>query len=332
MGSFNRTLIYPFSVSLALFLVIFSAVEWGELKTVTQSTGAALRERNIRIATLSERLIRERAIDITAQYPLYDFAERQGLKQILAVSPDGTVLNDTANPRPVTPQWLKEDSAVVRESIESGNAFTQGFSKDGASYQAVLVPFINGAGPDKKSAALAFVFDGPAVDADVQPFLFFLLGSSLLFAMGYVLFRGYSKEKKQPERENPTEVGFVVDTFHGLVSRLKENERELETLRAMAEDRANRIEDLSRNILESVPSGVISLDGDYRITMANSRAEKILEFSREDAVGKKPGDVFRGRIVGLLEKSTTLERGEILYETASGKKLWLGFSITPLLD
>lgn len=84
-----------------------------------------------------------------------------------------------------------------------------------------------------------------------------------------------------------SQVGFVVDTFHDLVSQLKDKERELEILKKKAEDRAIAIEGYNENILQSVPSGVISFDDEMRITKMNVSAEKILEVK----VIRSPGNI-----------------------------------------
>ena len=76
----------------------------------------------------------------------------------------------------------------------------------------------------------------------------------VLVLLAYVK-RLLSLSKRPPESG---ETGFVVDTFHGLVNKLKEKERELEQMRALAEDRASSIESYNENILQSVPSGALA--------------------------------------------------------------------------
>ena len=68
------------------------------------------------------------------------------------------------------------------------------------------------------------------------------------------LMMRFYRTKKSLEVKDESQVGFVVDTFHDLVSQLKEKERELEVLRKKAEDRAAAIEGYNENILQSVPS------------------------------------------------------------------------------
>jgi two-component system sensor histidine kinase PilS (NtrC family) len=143
--------------------------------------------------------------------------------------------------------------------------------------------------------------------------------------------RFYRKKKSLKEKDS-SQVGFVVDTFHDLVSQLKEKERELEVLRKKAEDRATAIEGYNENILQSVPSGVISFDEEMRITKLNLAAERILELERETTAGKHQSEVLKKPITDYLSRKELIERGEIAYITPSGRRIWLGLAITPLKD
>ena len=81
------------------------------------------------------------------------------------------------------------------------------------------------------------------------------------------------RKKMEAKNREVTQVGFVVDTFHELVSKLKDKELELEDLRKNAEERAWSVELYNENILQSVPSGVVSFDHESRITKMNAAAE-----------------------------------------------------------
>lgn len=155
----------------------------------------------------------------------------------------------------------------------------------------------------------------------------------ILSLISFFLIRAFLKifrEKKRLEQKDLSKVGFVVDTFHELVSKLKDKEKELEDLRQKAEDRATTIEGYNENILQSVPSGVISFDENLKITKINYAAEKILELKSETIIGKSHEEVLNKPITDLLHKRQFLERGEISYITNSGKKIWLGLTLSPL--
>jgi len=167
--------------------------------------------------------------------------------------------------------------------------------------------------------------------------IIFLYSVILLIVVAIFLYilrafiRFYSA-KKRSERKDLTHVSFIVDTFHELVSKLKDKERELEVLRQKAEDRAITIEGYNENILQSVPSGVMSFDEGIRIMKVNLAAEKILEVKGEMIVGRYHTDVLNKPITDLLNDRKVIERGEISYITPSGKKIWLGLTLSPLKD
>lgn len=156
----------------------------------------------------------------------------------------------------------------------------------------------------------------------------------ILFFM-FSLFRiitRLKKDKKGHKTGMESQVGFVVDTFHELVSKLKEKEKELENLRKKAEERADVVESYNEYILQSVPSGVISLDRELRITKVNSAAERILRIKAYDVINRSYSDVFGEPVKGLLEAKTFVERKEFMYTLNTGKKIHIGISLTPLID
>jgi PAS domain S-box-containing protein len=162
------------------------------------------------------------------------------------------------------------------------------------------------------------------------------LYSVLFLFVGFVVFyllrliARYYKSRKTLNQEDTSRVGFVVDTFHELVAKLKEKEKELDLLRKKAEDRAAAIEGYNENILQSVPSGVISFDEELIITKVNYSAEKILELKPEAALGRYHSEVLKKPITDLLDDRLVIERKEIVYATASGRRIWLGLTLSPL--
>ena len=159
----------------------------------------------------------------------------------------------------------------------------------------------------------------------------FLLVALFLFYLIRLLL-AVQRKKMETKSGKATEVGFVVDTFHDLVSKLKDKERELEELRKDAEERAWSSELYNENILQSVPSGVVSFDQEARITKMNAAAEHILGLKETDILLKQHNEVFNSPIADLVDSKETVERAEISYLTASGKRIWLGLTVSPLKD
>ncbi|MGQ9570205.1 MAG: two-component system sensor histidine kinase NtrB [Thermodesulfovibrionales bacterium] len=156
----------------------------------------------------------------------------------------------------------------------------------------------------------------------------------LVLAFFYLLktLRRIYNNQKNSDPKDLSQVGFVVDTFHELVSKLREKEEELEDLRQKAEDRAITIEGYNENILQSVPSGVMSFDEELRITKVNQTAERVFEIKRELVLRKYYSEVLEGPLTDILAEKKVIERGEIVYTTPSGRKIWLGLNLSPLKD
>ncbi len=160
------------------------------------------------------------------------------------------------------------------------------------------------------------------------------LVSLLLLFLFLYLVRVFAVQRKKlgSEDKDATQVGFVVDTFHELVSKLKEKERELQLLKRQAEEKAHSISIYNENILQSVPSGVIGFDQELRITKMNASAEKILDLKEGDVLGKTYNGILNSPIVEIIERRRTVERAEVGYITHSGKRIWLGLNMSPLKD
>jgi two-component system sensor histidine kinase PilS (NtrC family) len=165
----------------------------------------------------------------------------------------------------------------------------------------------------------------------------FLITTFLLLTVffGFFLLRLTSmlrKEREKSGKKDETRVGFIVGTFHELVGKLKDKEKELEELRKKAEERADVIESYNEYILQSVPSGVISLDRNLLITKVNFSAERILGIMADEVIGKSYSAIFREPLKGILDGKNLIERGEIQYTTDSGKDVHIGLTLTPLLN
>ncbi|MBI5664849.1 MAG: PAS domain-containing protein [Nitrospirae bacterium] len=142
--------------------------------------------------------------------------------------------------------------------------------------------------------------------------------------------RGRKTAESAGAGRDGSEVGFVVDTFQDLMAKLKEKEKELERLRAFAEEKAIRMEAYNENILQSVPSGVISVDNSLTIKSINQAAEKTLGINAGDAMGKRFDEVFRDPLAGLLNEDRTVSRAEYPYITDDRRHVWLGITTSQL--
>lgn len=163
-----------------------------------------------------------------------------------------------------------------------------------------------------------------------------LLVAVLLFLIILVRILANSRRRSGAGRNSvhgQQPVEFVVNTFQELVAKLKEKERELEQLHFNAEHRADTYESYSENILQCVPSGMITFDVKGRIVTVNRAAADILDLDAREMPGK-PVDVLGPAIASILKAPETSprERREAAVDTAKGERRWLGFFTSSLKD
>lgn len=165
-------------------------------------------------------------------------------------------------------------------------------------------------------------------------FLISVILSLLIIALFSIFCVITRMQKKRNALKNTEEsrVEFIVDTFHDLIAKLKDKERELETLRNRAEERADVMESYNEYILQSVPSGVVSINSDGKITKINSAAEKILGIRSGNVTGMGCDEAFTEPISGFIRDGSAIERRETQYATKSGKNIRLGITVTPLYN
>ncbi len=140
-----------------------------------------------------------------------------------------------------------------------------------------------------------------------------LLGSVLLSALGLIILFIASLRSKTVSKGSESE--FMMETLRELIAQMKDRHIELDIF--------------NENILQSVPSGVMSINRDGVITKINEAGKVIL--NKDDITGRHVTEVIGEPLLGYIKSCDTLKREEVLCDI-SGKKIWLGFSISPLKD
>jgi two-component system, NtrC family, sensor histidine kinase AtoS len=162
----------------------------------------------------------------------------------------------------------------------------------------------------------------------------------LIFAV-YVLWSATRRfriafGKNTEEHQKITDTTFIINAFQDVTRQLKENEKELQRLKAVAEQRAENVESYTENILQCVTSGVMSFDIQCRLITINRAAEETLAFDRGQVIGKTSRDLFgEGDITeavhATLERKIPSARMEAMLGRA-GNQLWLGYNTAVLTD
>ena len=101
----------------------------------------------------------------------------------------------------------------------------------------------------------------------------------------------------------------------------------------------DQLEAFNRNIIQSLDSGLLTIDLNGRINFLNRTAEKILNRRGEELKNISIYDLFPeigGVLEGLKRKASDFspdyQRYETLLANQNGEKIYLGFSISPLTD
>jgi len=179
----------------------------------------------------------------------------------------------------------------------------------------------------------------------VSDALFLILLKTLAVAGGalflYSLLRASLLKKKSSlarEKTHQSKSDLMLETFQDLIKQLKEKEEALKAMKIVAEDRARHVESYNENILQSVPSGVITFNLEKTITTFNHAAGTILALSPESSLGRSYAAVFEKspkmcRLLDeTLEKEIDMPREDCELEGADEKKIWLGLNTSLLRD
>jgi PAS domain S-box-containing protein len=156
--------------------------------------------------------------------------------------------------------------------------------------------------------------------------------------MLWLVARRYRRQLgvQKETREKAGETAFIINAFHDVTKQLKEKEKELERLKALAEQRAENVESYNENILQCVTSGVMTFDTECRLTTMNRAAEEMLGTERGQEIGKSCAALFgesdiHQTVLETLRKKAPSARMEAMLERA-GARLWFGYNTAVLVD
>jgi len=169
-----------------------------------------------------------------------------------------------------------------------------------------------------------------------------LVPGVLLVAFGALVIWGMMKRYRRelglkPETQEKTQdVSFIINAFQDVTRQLKEKEKELERLRSLAEQRAENVESYTENILQCVPSGVITFDGNGLAASMNRAAEEILRLERGSGLGRTCDEIFGNgatcRLVRETREKNVISRRMEAELVRKGDRIWLGFNTALLKD
>lgn len=101
----------------------------------------------------------------------------------------------------------------------------------------------------------------------------------------------------------------------------------------------NQLEAFNRNIIQSLDSGLLTVDREGRINFLNRTAERILHRKEEELRNQTIYNIFPkiGEVIEEMRNKTSQElpeyqRYETILADGDGRKIYLGFSISPLTN
>jgi PAS domain S-box-containing protein len=142
-----------------------------------------------------------------------------------------------------------------------------------------------------------------------------------------------------PDHGKRNDSDFLIGTFKGVISKLKESEQELNRLHKAEKARADDVAQLNQDLLRSISSGLILIDSSGKIQVFNHAAESILEISQLTAV-KQPyasviskfSEVLAHDIQDCFTQRNPILRAEMEVQTAKSNLRYLSSNVMPLQD
>jgi signal transduction histidine kinase len=178
-----------------------------------------------------------------------------------------------------------------------------------------------------------------------------VVAAGFALAIGILLIRKMRSEVSEETGDEPLradDARFPLETYHAVIERLKEQEKQLQELRRAENERARASENISAALLSNLPSGVLLFNPKGLVQQANPAARDILGYKTMSGLHAR--DVFRGArllsrgdgeavaapataigaVEGALRDGTSLRRLETEYVTPGGEERVLGLTVSPV--
>ncbi|HTS13483.1 MAG TPA: ATP-binding protein [Candidatus Limnocylindrales bacterium] len=138
--------------------------------------------------------------------------------------------------------------------------------------------------------------------------------------------------KPKPDVENPS--AFMAASVHGVIEKLRSQEKELARLHLLAQERAQESERLTEEVTRNMPTGLLLVNATGAISSTNPAAEEALQIrplryrSYKEILGAE-SDLTQ-MLAACLREGQTFQRGEVEHVTPDGSVRRLGVTISPI--
>ncbi len=179
---------------------------------------------------------------------------------------------------------------------------------------------------------------GPGMYITIATLVVLLVGLAVLILLFRKFVRGQSSEQfgdwasPKADTENPS--AFMTASMHGVIEKLRAQEKELARLHLLAQERAQESERLTEEVTRNMPTGLLLVNATGAISSTNPAAEEALGArpmryrSYKEILG--PDSDLARMLSACLSDGETFHRSEVEHMTQDGEVRRLGVTISPI--
>ena len=179
---------------------------------------------------------------------------------------------------------------------------------------------------------------GPGMYVTIAIMAVLLVGVFLLIVFFRRFLRGESARQDEnwanPKADTENASAFMAASMHGVIEKLRAQEKELARLHLLAQERAQESERLTEEVTRNMPTGLLLVNATGAISSTNPAAEEALGArpmryrSYKEILGAD-SDLAK-MLSACLREGQTFHRSEVEHMTHEGEVRRLGVTISPI--
>jgi PAS domain S-box-containing protein len=318
------TLFLFFSLSLLTLVILYQQTQ---IDSFNKQGDQADQERAMLIGGTIRRAIEQNPKLRNDPYTLHLLAEEVGVKQIQLIEENGRLLVDSN--REIAPHETVPLSLSLHRASEGKEAIlVLPGKKSDRQKMELFLPFQEG----NRITVIHLLLEQPLPPKNPNTKILLLLIQLFVGVgggtLGYYLLRPFWS----PSASSNDNEGIRIEAaMHDAVHKLKQ-------MKEAAQADASTMKNYNENIIQSMPSGLITFSCNGQIVTVNPAAEAILGIARENVLEKGYEALFisNDTVATLLgdafvqKRETTRTECELIRQ--DGKKIWLGITLSMLLN
>jgi PAS domain S-box-containing protein len=182
------------------------------------------------------------------------------------------------------------------------------------------------------------LLSGPGTYITIASLLVLLVGLLVVIVLLRRHFRGQASGQSddwasaKADTDNPS--AFMTASMHGVIEKLRAQEKELARLHLLAQERAQESERLTEEVTRNMPTGLLLVNATGAISSTNPAAEEALGArpmryrSYKEILG--PDSDLARMLSACLSDGETFHRSEVEHMTQDGEVRRLGVTISPI--